>query len=897
MGMGALIHIEEERTLTFDSGTYAAPEPGCSCSWMGVEIEQNASFDMDASTIGNAVYGINLLNDNSSIDKEPSLTMNNSTLLGNYVGILAKDGPFLLEFTGNSIIGGELEICDCLQGDIIAGIGPVGPTYDPNTGTCPDGFGGNGMDNSFVNYSYAGIWVDDNFDKGIYLNIPGGNPNTFLNLPLGINVLSADADIIGCDFINIGEFGYDNNDQNFSFECQQVDLEAMPPEDVGDPIELEILEVAWGDGIRFDDKAGSHTLTVPTDNSFFNCVRGIYVTSEDGLTRANIFETDMLLVEKGINIVGSTSGGNVKFAQIQDNNIIANKSGSGGFGIEINDGDLNSSSFTILNNKVIVSHPVFANGINVLGWSPIDLVHEARIRRNNVTIIDGDFGINVSNIATSFVEENRIDIEDTNGGQAGINIEQGTKRHIGSCNTINNNNKSNDYIGLHVTGTEGSYNNNMTSNFSEGIKFDQDCNNSDVEKNIFKGEMGTGLSYGADAVTGEQENTGNHWSFNFSGLGANHAGGPLGNFEDSRYLAHDSQIPTFFPPNFFLEAGNVVDTGACAISNDPPSSFLTSSLSNLLVTNANHSFSEGSYFEMQRNLYENLVEYPDGMNESSDYQDFFDLHNEGIIGELYTIQSEFSALYSLDENTQFLFDNYESSLDDNLSQLRQIQNALYDQPENESLKQQWRNLIASNSVIHANYKNILSGLKSDRITNAAVIWDLNEQLVSTNLPSLNEKQLNKIYLEVIIMEERALSDSDRFIIEQIANQCYEQGGRAVFQARNWHYTISGNWLSNITCELEARIGTTSKNFRNEITEMNIVPNPNSGKMNIGFDPIKSDQVSLKITDVFGKELRNLHLSIGQSFAKINISEVSSGVYYAFLINDKKIVSTQKFIKE
>jgi hypothetical protein len=76
-------------------------------------------------------------------------------------------------------------------------------------------------------------------------------------------------------------------------------------------------------------------------------------------------------------------------------------------------------------------------------------------------------------------------------------------------------------------------------------------------------------------------------------------------------------------------------------------------------------------------------------------------------------------------------------------------------------------------------KAILKGSLSSDITTVGV----------TLKPEINEKAINEIYLDVLLNDKTALTESQQRTVTDIANQCPKVGGDAVFKARTLYQMI------------------------------------------------------------------------------------------------------------
>ena len=79
-------------------------------------------------------------------------------------------------------------------------------------------------------------------------------------------------------------------------------------------------------------------------------------------------------------------------------------------------------------------------------------------------------------------------------------------------------------------------------------------------------------------------------------------------------------------------------------------------------------------------------------------------------------------------------------------------------------------------------------------------------------------------------------------------------------------------------------------------DFNLFPNPSSDVINLTFDNIVSEQITIEIYDVLGKLNKIDNISVANTKVSIDISSLSGGIYIikAYFGNS---ISVQRFIKE
>lgn len=144
----------------------------------------------------------------------------------------------------------------------------------------------------------------------------------------------------------------------------------------------------------------------------------------------------------------------------------------------------------------------------------------------------------------------------------------------------------------------------------------------------------------------------------------------------------------------------------------------------------------------------------------------------------------------------------------------------------------------------------------------------------------NYKDLDNIYIALMSGEQ---FDSIQIqMLEEIAIQCPQQGGLAVYRARvllNVLYDDVRYWDDN--CVSTARTGNAEEINTALISSGNIsiYPNPNDGNMTLINNLPAEQEGEFVIYDVMGNTVAKTTLEKGMNKKQIDLSEVASGIYY------------------
>ncbi|PIV63082.1 MAG: hypothetical protein COS14_01130, partial [Bacteroidetes bacterium CG02_land_8_20_14_3_00_31_25] len=74
------------------------------------------------------------------------------------------------------------------------------------------------------------------------------------------------------------------------------------------------------------------------------------------------------------------------------------------------------------------------------------------------------------------------------------------------------------------------------------------------------------------------------------------------------------------------------------------------------------------------------------------------------------------------------------------------------------------------------------------------------------------------------------------------------------------------------------------NETNQLTEINIYPNPNTGSFTLNFTALQGNEAEIKVLNVLGKTVYFEKVSITQNeyFKEIELGKISTGIYFVQL---------------
>jgi Secretion system C-terminal sorting domain len=280
---------------------------------------------------------------------------------------------------------------------------------------------------------------------------------------------------------------------------------------------------------------------------------------------------------------------------------------------------------------------------------------------------------------------------------------------------------------------------------------------------------------------------------------------------------------------------------------------------------------------------------------------------------------------------EFLTNNSNSSakqffdLDEQIKTIKAIPNALQVEIEehNNQLLQQYQLLSVHDSMFHYNTINqrpispsfwdiraIINGkittqksilqeidahLTEERITQATILKEINNQVIGDEIYEANERDVNTVILDMLINQQDSFDVNQEDILTHIALQCPEEGGWAVFEARSilaqkYNYEYNFDEICGKTI-----INKTQKAYN--YNTLTIAPNPVKDEFTVFIaqnDNTHYDK--LQITDMYGRIVYSATMGEKEKSIRINSATFANGSYQCILFENGVALARQKLIK-
>ncbi|MBK9479016.1 MAG: T9SS type A sorting domain-containing protein [Bacteroidetes bacterium] len=164
----------------------------------------------------------------------------------------------------------------------------------------------------------------------------------------------------------------------------------------------------------------------------------------------------------------------------------------------------------------------------------------------------------------------------------------------------------------------------------------------------------------------------------------------------------------------------------------------------------------------------------------------------------------------------------------------------------------------------------------------------NAMIVSTEIPELNKRAVNAIYLETIGVGNLTLNPSQVSTLVPIAQQCPYSGGPSVYSARVLlkMAKLNLNYDDNTVCWSQGiyRLANDQKQGKvddkdlSSLVNFALLPNPAKDFVNVYYDGANSEKCIWQITNSNGKVVARINLPNDKTMFTFKTDNFVNGVY-------------------
>ncbi|MEL7221558.1 MAG: T9SS type A sorting domain-containing protein, partial [Bacteroidota bacterium] len=435
---------------------------------------------------------------------------------------------------------------------------------------------------------------------------------------------------------------------------------------------------------------------------------------------------------------------------------------------------------------------------------------------------------------------------------------------------------------------------------SRGIRTFSNASGTTLGLNRIEG-TNVGLYFGGTGINmGDQVHRGNTWDGGFGTWAAEHTGF---DFLTSRFFVNDDATncgdPLYFPndlgvPSVSPNSGWFINltNGDCVDDcSQYQSSLALGNVYEKTVTGEglDIGWTPSAHWAAQAYLYQKMTTGGETGLSASLLNNFEDQLEHTNIAQIQAYQLRSQEAMRGDaatrEATREQYAAYTEALTAYISYLESLTESEIADP-NSAASQQWAaHYLSFNAYIEE---------RSDARNNALEQLIYEMDLVAPNLIEENWLIVNKLLLE----RERYgnLSTTDWATIEELASQCYDQYGPAVYTAQGmlppcqWE-TVRERSMQ--ACEGMERPGLpVVKVEQVKEQKFSVYPNPGNGEIQLQFKNEVQELDYIVVKNIYGQEI----LRQAASIYTIDATLLQQGVYYLEYWQENKLVSTIKFIR-
>ena len=770
--------------------------------------------------------------------------------------------------------------------------------------------------------------------------------NQFINNYVGFRVLAYEDSPWPLSYVKfqnpLEPDNFRNND--FIFDAEEDYLEYC---DLSDPVtDLSYAGIEFNRATTFfigeEDVSPADVTNYFTGMRYGVCVNGSTAIGLRGLIIENLNDTgdDATPVGQqtstGIRIVKSKDV-QVEYADISDcrNGIVISLSGlKNGFrenDISVDNNAVyalnNGGELAIENNALTAANGVYISTMNgetdVNGNAPVNFsnfgIYAFNIKgpydiRNNTlhSVADvlkvGAEGIHVQNatFTSGRIYNNTVDLASSSfQAEAGIRLINCNRGRVFDNSALGEDGPSNNYFmlfGLHGVNLDRmTFCCNNVDKTNQGFSFQSVNTNVKYFTTTF-GDHQYGLSFFPGATINAQVNTGNDWSgADCYFYEARYPGIQIVAQANAPFTASSALAPSPTSPSGWFTIGGsdpecgespfVCDAGNPEAPSDHPTDVTADDLKAL--ESATGLLEIQQRFEQQRYLYAKLKAHPSLVSWSTPVTNFYNAAAAGFIGDLYEVNKQYAELFDLPEP---LADDYADQLD-NMQTALDVLHEKYTEYLTETNPTKKAAALADFYALVEEVSDYGIALETMELDVADELNDRLDDLLIANaalspseLIEANQQSINELLFQAVAQPDLAFNLTDQETIDDMAAQCPDYDGTAVYKARHLQTLYSfNNAYDDVNCTAAPR--EAAQPMATVASGMIVYPNPAVDFTTVQFAMPLASEGRLSLVDWSGRIVRESRLPAHTAFTTFQWQGLPPGVYYLQAYAAEKMLAT------
>ena len=864
MGSGAGFNVPNSKKFYFTKHTLAETPEECDCMWRGIRVFSSAHLIIESqSAIADALRTIETIKNNNGL---PKLQLSEMSILRSYTGIFAADnaaesydGDFEWWYPS------PLTQIDAFRDNVFNGLGTIKEWCATDVISSEDAFEASG-----------GIFSDEKGFAGIYafgltdfvippiINMSTGfpsfeidDPNVFSNLGVGIYLGNSNARVQRCAFTDISPGDYDDN---------------------------------GGFGIEFIDGLGTRTLyqtglghDTGDPTSFERVTTGIYAGAGGNATQVFSWENRMDPVQIGYTLIAND--GEIDFARIHRNTIVSSQDDGLDFAYGIGVFDSNpaliSDDYFIDENIITVDQPeVPAIGIwHVGNYEDCEIENPGYckdlsvVRENVIDIVEGWSGVRIENFHNVGLNENIITVQ-----ESGIGVINGIEMHKSYVGTY-----CNEVTATGTTFSQGIWTDECATNIiqsntvidtDEGFVFDMVNPNMTFTCNTMTGTaQEIGLHINNNAEIGDQVNRGNIWdsSTSFTTYHAQNEGTYLlSEFTVRNVIEEDPQFTSSSdvdPSTFWFDNTSTTEPGCSYCVPSPPMEEFSEESMQMYMTEgfteydmdiamgAESDMLESVRWAREKYLYKKASLLADFTSENDIITSFMEANTNTSLGTVCEAEMEIARIFSYNQEIELLIAQNHAQIRELIQAADELREQIAITTDEEVITALEAELEAVLGQIEATMQEnveMSANQRSGQVASAEILLNEVASIPSESLVQENEQRFLSLFLEGIIYGFDNYDSNSLEEVYEIAAQCPEDGGDAVYRARALYSNLTQQPVPDMPCA-DDRGSEHSGAGKKKINQNDLIVFPNPVLDNVTVQLIGGEQpAELILTDISGR---------------------------------------------
>jgi Secretion system C-terminal sorting domain len=834
-------------TLTIDNSIVY----GCYEMWNSITSNPLSWLVITASTIEDGEQAV-------SAFAGSILTLQDNTFQNNYVGIHA--------FSGSPVLYGVFQWVPTTGNTFITS-GDLLPPYDGESG-------------------FAGIQLTNISGFTVGTTNQNAPANHFENLQNGIVANRSTFTLDGATFTDI--------------------VNAANP---------LLPNATMGNGVFITNRCN---LTA-SDNDFDHCTVGIHAQQSS----MNVFNNTM---EDGVIYGVRVNGANMANVNIHDNFFIVPR-----LAIQVLQAT-NNSTVTVRNNTITTVDldlsPTFDGFAGILFYGCNFQPNNPGIIEDNTLDLDATlFGISLSNCSSVRVIDNSVTIQpippDEIAVSNGISVTGSESCIVSQVNEVLGiNSDVFENVGtrgiVNASSTNIRYCCNIVNGTFEGMTIDGVSNGTDFYWTIFGAAIQEGLLYLPNGITGAigslTFNPNNRWSEDegdYGIAGAEHDGLDPIFIQMSKHFSYPFESPTL-PPSIEIPnapgAAWFVQGQAQQSNNCPTSLTCDYSLTKEELDTTDHiiasrnwdsgtSFQPALKWQAERYLLRELEQNPDLMEGETEIQSFYSSMEDSTAQLFNEVDKNIQLLDTVagGDITQYIANL--TAITGKLDSLAILDSLIWEASpsELEDLQDEKSSLIDATAELETENEDLFWDIMPARSTAIGAIISQNSSIDVTEIFEENEKTVNDIWLRTAARGDAEFDSTQMSQLEDIAWQCPLEGGNAVYKARSLYLmAVDTVFNDDELCYGQER-STSSRPAARKPGKFGLYPNPAGQSVTLTLDGKSSSFARVVITNLYGGQVFQAQIPVGQSKFTFPVYSIPSGIYFLRVYQDDDEAFSEKLL--